>query len=151
MTSNVLPLFWHLASSSRDTRLSATADLVSAVTAFQATHSTAPTQEPGSEDEDDEDDSDAESGMEVDESDDGEERLISAEDAELDAKFVRDNHPDVAYTVKRLVRGLSSSRESSRLGFAVALTEVRRFIHVHADTRFSLAYRQYRLRRSCLA
>jgi DNA polymerase phi len=30
----------------------------------------------------------------------------------------------VVYTVKRLVRGLASSRESSRLGFAVALTEV---------------------------
>lgn len=32
--------------------------------------------------------------------------------------------PDVAYTLKRLIRGLASPRESSRLGFAVALTEV---------------------------
>lgn len=31
---------------------------------------------------------------------------------------------DVSYTIKRLVRGLASPRESSRLGFAVALTEV---------------------------
>jgi DNA polymerase phi len=32
--------------------------------------------------------------------------------------------PDVLYTLRRLTRGLASSRESSRLGFAVALTEV---------------------------
>ena len=35
------------------------------------------------------------------------------------------NSPDVAYSIRRLVRGLASSRESSRLGFSVALTEVR--------------------------
>lgn len=115
-------MFWHLASSSRDTRLSATADLVGAVTSFQAAHSATPKESDDDEDED-EDDSDAESGIEVDGSEDGE-QIVSAEDAELDAQFARDNHPDVAYTVKRLVRGLSSSRESSRLGFAVALTEV---------------------------
>lgn len=34
------------------------------------------------------------------------------------------NAQDVAYALRRLVRGLSSPRESSRLGFAVALTEV---------------------------
>lgn len=32
--------------------------------------------------------------------------------------------PDVVYSIRRLVRGLGSPRESSRLGFAVALTEV---------------------------
>jgi DNA polymerase phi len=32
---------------------------------------------------------------------------------------------DVPYSLKRLVRGLASPRESSRIGFAVALTEVR--------------------------
>jgi len=37
----------------------------------------------------------------------------------------RVNAPDVAYAIKRLVRGLASPRESSRLGFSVALTEVR--------------------------
>jgi DNA polymerase phi len=37
----------------------------------------------------------------------------------------RNNAPDVAYAIKRLVRGLASPRESSRLGFSVALTEVR--------------------------
>ena len=34
------------------------------------------------------------------------------------------NAPDVSYSIRRLVRGLASPRESSRLGFAVALTEV---------------------------
>ena len=37
---------------------------------------------------------------------------------------------DVAYTVKRLVRGLSSSRESARLGFATCLVEVLRMPQV---------------------
>lgn len=32
---------------------------------------------------------------------------------------------DVNYALRRLVRGLASPRDSSRLGFAVALTEVR--------------------------
>ncbi|KAH7107409.1 DNA polymerase phi-domain-containing protein [Auriculariales sp. MPI-PUGE-AT-0066] len=34
------------------------------------------------------------------------------------------NAPDVTYAIKRLVRGLASPRESSRLGFSVALTEL---------------------------
>jgi DNA polymerase phi len=32
--------------------------------------------------------------------------------------------PDVAYALKRLMRGLSSSRDGARQGFSVALTEV---------------------------
>jgi len=35
------------------------------------------------------------------------------------------NSQDVSYSIRRLVRGLASPRESSRLGFSVALTEVR--------------------------
>ena len=34
------------------------------------------------------------------------------------------NAQDVSYSIRRLIRGLASPRESSRLGFAVALTEV---------------------------
>jgi DNA polymerase phi len=45
----------------------------------------------------------------------------SGEDSKLDVM----NAQDVAYAIRRLVRGLASPRESSRLGFAVALTEVR--------------------------
>jgi DNA polymerase phi len=131
MASNVLPLFWHLASSSRDTRLSASADLVSAIETFQrsfveAKAATGDIDEDEDDDDEEEDDGD-ESGMEVDGSDDDDEddeedRAVAQR---LDKAFARNNAPDVVYTVKRLVRGLGSSRESSRLGFAVALTEVR--------------------------
>lgn len=48
-------------------------------------------------------------------------------DEESEEPFENSNAPDVAYSLKRLIRGLASPRESSRLGFAVALTEVRRF------------------------
>jgi len=137
MASNVLPLFWHLASGSRDTRLGASADLVSAVEGFQQSFVSAKgeagdddNEDEDEEDEDeDEEDDDDESGMEVDGSDDDEDddehaAARNAEAAKLDAALARNNSPDVVYTVKRLIRGLASSRESSRLGFAVALTEV---------------------------
>ncbi len=32
--------------------------------------------------------------------------------------------PDTTYAIRRLIRGLGSSRESARLGFSVAFTEV---------------------------
>ena len=43
-----------------------------------------------------------------------------------DRKFV----PASQYTIKRLVRGLGSSREGARQGYAVALTEVCHALHV---------------------
>lgn len=137
MTSNVLPLFWNLASSSKETRLEASADLVSNLEGFQREFQVGRGNDVASDDEEDvemgdndeeedeDDDEDAESGIEVDGSDDGDESGDLDEDAAaLDASLTRDNAEDVSYTVKRLVRGLASSRESSRLGFAVALTEV---------------------------
>jgi DNA polymerase phi len=133
MASNVLPLFWHLASSSRGTRLGASADLVSAIEGFQrsfvSTKGEGADEDEDDEDEDDDGDDDgSESGMEVDGSDDDDDDEFQAakkaEAVKLDAALARNNSPDVVYTVKRLVRGLASSRESSRLGFAVALTEV---------------------------
>lgn len=39
------------------------------------------------------------------------------------------NSQDVSYSIRRLVRGLASPRESSRLGFSVALTEVRHLLY----------------------
>jgi DNA polymerase phi len=36
-------------------------------------------------------------------------------------------HPEVEYIVKRLIKGLPSSRDGARQGFSIALTEV--FIH----------------------
>lgn len=47
-------------------------------------------------------------------------------EAELDARCP----PDVAYAVKRLVRGLPSSRDGARQGFATCLTELLRMLPV---------------------
>ena len=58
-------------------------------------------------------------GREEDEQDVG-----VVENMECDSLLDALNAPDVAYSIRRLVRGLGSPRESSRLGFAVALTEV---------------------------
>jgi DNA polymerase phi len=131
MASNILPLFWNLASSSKDARLTASVDLISTLEGFQQAHVQARAEESDSDnDDDDEEDEDAdddESGVEVDGSDDeGAVGLAYGNSIrKLDASLAKDNAEDVAYTVKRLVRGLASSRESSRFGFSVALTEVR--------------------------
>ncbi|WWC60265.1 uncharacterized protein I303_102832 [Kwoniella dejecticola CBS 10117] len=136
MASNILPLFWPLANSSKDTRLTASASLVSNLETFQQSfvatrpisHSNGGDDEDEDEDDsDDEDevDDDDESGMEVDASDDDEEGgARNREGEKLDKRLSKDNAEDVVYCVKRLVRGLGSSRESSRLGFAVTLTEL---------------------------
>lgn len=138
MASNILPIFWNLASSSKDTRLNSSAELISSLEGFQKTYAEArESKEESSEDEDDDEedeendddekDDDAESGIEVDEDDemDGEGNEAARTEAkELDKRLDKDNAADVVYAVKRLIRGLGSSRDSSRLGFAVALTEV---------------------------
>jgi DNA polymerase phi len=49
-------------------------------------------------------------------------------DEDENLTFEESNSEDVKYALKRLVRGLASPRESSRLGFAVALTEVDRVL-----------------------
>lgn len=142
--TNVLPLFWHLSSTDRNVRLDATENLVSSLEAFQSRHfeqkksngadsmevdqPNGDDNEEAEESEDDEDEDGDESGVEVDASDDEDEkRQLGPEEkalAKLDVKFEKDNSEDVRYSIKRLARGLTSSRESSRLGFAVALTEV---------------------------
>ncbi|WVR03854.1 hypothetical protein IAU60_000851 [Kwoniella sp. DSM 27419] len=141
MASNILPLFWPLANSSKDTRLTASASLISSLENFQQSYvSSRPSASTSKgnageadeeEDEDDEeedeeadDDDDDESGMEVDASDDEEGEARDVQAVRLDKRLSKDNAEDVVYCVKRLVRGLGSSREHSRLGFAVALTEL---------------------------
>jgi DNA polymerase phi len=119
MASNVLPLFWHLASASKETRLNASAELVGTLQGFQAEYS------PVEGESDDDEDSDAESGMEVDGDDeDAEAQELEKNAGKLDKDMTKANAEDVVYAVRRLIRGLASSREHSRLGFAVALTEV---------------------------
>ena len=96
--STTLPLFWHLSSANKKERIDASAKLVSALEHFQSNFVPKPATPETSEDEDEGKTSD---GLD----------LLNAQ--------------DVSYSIRRLIRGLASPRESSRLGFAVALTEVR--------------------------
>ncbi|OXH24380.1 DNA polymerase phi subunit [Cryptococcus neoformans] len=148
MTSNVLPLFWPLSNSSKETRITASASLVSSLESFQRSFSQNAGSSKGKESEDgDEDEESAsdseESAMEVDASDDEEGKdEKDSQAAKLDRQLSKDNAEDVVYSVKRLVRGLGSSRENSRLGFAVALTELlSRIPTVTARQVFSLVIR----------
>ena len=96
--TTTLPLFWHLSSASRNERLDASVKLIGALEEFQAQFT------PDSQNE----------------GDDQDDQVKRPKSDGLDIL----NSPDVSYSIRRLVRGLASPRESSRLGFAVALTEV---------------------------
>ncbi|KAM5542581.1 hypothetical protein V8D89_003542 [Ganoderma adspersum] len=99
--STTLPLFWHLSSASKKERLDASVKLVAALEHFQSNF--VPKESPETSEDEDEDE-----GEDTKKSDG------------LDAL----NAQDVSYSLRRLIRGLASPRESSRLGFAVALTEL---------------------------
>lgn len=99
--STTLPLFWHLSSASQKERIDASVKLVGALEQFQEQF--VPKGSP--EESSDEEDEDEDEGPKID---------------VLDTL----NSQDVSYSIRRLIRGLASPRESSRLGFAVALTEV---------------------------
>ncbi|KAG6821076.1 hypothetical protein H0H93_007235 [Arthromyces matolae] len=104
--TTTLPLFWHLSSVSKKERLDATVKLIGALEQFQSNFTPKKDVSSGSDDEGGEDeDEDAEAPSKSD---------------GLDLLNVQ----DVSYSIRRLVRGLASPRESSRLGFAVALTEL---------------------------
>ncbi|KAJ3812332.1 DNA polymerase phi-domain-containing protein [Lentinula aff. lateritia] len=92
--STTLPLFWHLSSSSKKDRLDASVKLISSLEHFQAQF-------------------EASSPSEEDEGNDEKPDALETLNAQ-----------DVSYSVRRLTRGLASPRESSRLGFSVALTEL---------------------------
>ncbi|KDN51531.1 hypothetical protein RSAG8_00076, partial [Rhizoctonia solani AG-8 WAC10335] len=103
--STTLPLFWPLSSASTEERLDASVKLINGLEQFQDTKGAAPAGSEGdsgdSEDSEDEDDAD------------------STKKPNYDL-----NSEDVKYALRRLIRGLASPRESSRLGFSVALTEL---------------------------
>jgi DNA polymerase phi len=101
--STTLPLYWNLSSADKEERFDASVQLVSSVLEFQAQF--AGSAAPG------------ESTSAEDSNEDEEQTRLNGLD-ELNAE-------DVRYAVRRLIRGLASPRESSRLGFAVALTEVK--------------------------
>lgn len=115
--STILPLFWHLSSASQKDRIDASVKLVGTLEEFQSQF----------EPKDSPDASDEEHDHEQDSKSDG-----------LDAL----NAQDVSYSIRRLIRGLASPRESSRLGFAVALTEVRHYLttNVHSYHLFASCY-----------
>lgn len=93
-------------------RLDASVKLISTLENFQVAFACRSAESDASSNED-------ESGREEDVQDVG-----MVENVECDSMLDALNAPDVAYSIRRLVRGLGSPRESSRLGFAVALTEV---------------------------
>ncbi|KIK06531.1 hypothetical protein K443DRAFT_89113 [Laccaria amethystina LaAM-08-1] len=100
--TTTLPLFWHLSEASKKERLDASVKLIGALEQFQAQFVPQPAPDTsGSDDEQ------------------GDEEGVLKSDG-LDIL----NAQDVSYSIRRLVRGLASPRESSRLGFAVALTEL---------------------------
>ncbi|KAJ7172623.1 DNA polymerase phi-domain-containing protein [Mycena filopes] len=99
--STTLPLFWNLSSASKKQRIDASVKLVGALEQFQAQFVPKdPLETAASDEEGDEDDETHADPIDV-----------------LNAQ-------DVSYSIRRLIRGLASPRESSRLGFAVALTEL---------------------------
>ena len=108
--TTTLPLFWDLSSASKKDRINASVKLVSALEQFQVNF-VPQTPAPGTSGSDDEDE---------DEDEDEEEGAQKSDELDLQ------NAQDVSYSIRRLIRGLASPRESSRLGFAVALTEVSR-------------------------
>jgi len=117
--STTLPLFWDLSSADKKRRLNASVKLISTLEKFQASyeHKSAES-DPSSNGEDSSGEEDVQATGTVG-------------NMEHDNMLDSLNVPDVAYSVRRLVRGLASPRESSRLGFAVALTEVRAMLQCH--------------------
>ncbi|KAG8686023.1 DNA-directed DNA polymerase, partial [Ceratobasidium sp. 395] len=101
--STTLPLFWHLSSASTEERLDASVKLITSLEQFQIDKNSAAAKE------DSEDSETSEEG--------------SADEGDGLKQVGELNSEDVRYALRRLIRGLASPRESSRLGFSVALTE----------------------------
>ncbi|SPO20848.1 related to DNA polymerase V [Ustilago trichophora] len=120
MNGNNLQLFWEIASSNQDARLTSANQLVEELLSQQDVLASSskitldlPTTESTPEDDDDQDDA-AANALVVDEA-----QADAVEEA-LGNRTVA----DLMYALRRLLRGLASPRESSRLGFAVVLTEL---------------------------
>ncbi|KAG8686030.1 DNA-directed DNA polymerase, partial [Ceratobasidium sp. 395] len=101
--STTLPLFWHLSSASTEERLDASVKLITSLEQFQIDKTSTAAKE------DSEDSETSEEG--------------SADEGGGSKQVGELNSEDVRYALRRLIRGLASPRESSRLGFSVALTE----------------------------
>ncbi|EOR01392.1 DNA polymerase V [Wallemia ichthyophaga EXF-994] len=112
---STLELYWPLASNKTSERLQASSDLINLLNKFQQDF------KPADEDRDGEESDHSEpSDQEEDTVDKNQKSVIKRIE-----KWIEKHHaPDVSYAIKRLIRGLASPRESSRLGFAVTLTQL---------------------------
>lgn len=97
MATTTMQLYWDLASIDPTVRQNASQTLIRVLADFQKDH---------------------ESSLES-RSDDDDHHLADTEE-ELDALCAA----DVSYAIRRLIRGLPSSRQGARQGFSLALTEV---------------------------
>ena len=126
--TTTLPLFWHLSSSVKEERLDSSVKLISVLEDFQERFRASPSKPVnGASTEGGQSDSD------VDEDEDDVPNV-----ADISKELDTDNAADVAYAIRRLMRGLASPRDSSRLGFAVALTEVRAIFNFNFSARFKI-------------
>ncbi len=93
---STLPLYWKLSSAVESERIDASAELINSLEHFQLDHVPEPYLNGASQGH-----------------------------AQKPKSFVETLAPeDVHYALRRLTRGLASPKESNRIGFAVALTEV---------------------------
>lgn len=110
--STTLPLFWDLSSADKKKRLDASVKLIGTLEKVQVSFEHRSTR------------SDASSNEDYSGGEENAQGANTVQNMEHDSMLDMLNAPDIAYSVRRLIRGLASPRESSRLGFAVALTEV---------------------------
>ncbi|SPO19935.1 related to DNA polymerase V [Ustilago trichophora] len=124
MNGNNLQLFWEIASSNQDARLTSANQLVEELLSQQDVLASSskitldlPTTESSPQD-----DADAD----ADDADDAATALVvdEAEAEAVEEALGNRTVADLMYALRRLLRGLASPRESSRLGFAVVLTEL---------------------------
>lgn len=119
-SSSSLPLFWELASPEEEKRISSSSQLVSSLVKQQAalastSRTTLDQQQQQS----------ASNGAVANSEPPLAADLITEDESEyVEGKLDRYLAAEVSYSLRRLIRGLASPREQSRVGFAVALTEL---------------------------
>lgn len=105
MATTTMQLYWDLASIDPTVRQNASQTLIRVLADFQKDH---------------------ESSLES-RSDDADDNHLADTEEELDALCAA----DVSYAIRRLIRGLPSSRQGARQGFSLALTEVNSICRVN--------------------
>ncbi|KAN0066282.1 DNA-directed DNA polymerase [Thecaphora frezii] len=121
--SGNLQLFWQLASASKQDRLSSSDKLITDLLDQQGALASSSKVTIESTEEADPNVKQLDEALGVTGSTDP--LLVPDEAAQLAEELIGNrNAADLSYALKRLIRGLASPRENSRLGFAVALTEL---------------------------